>query len=138
MSRVTEAQNQFKRCCIAFADLCCAKSRTESGCCETVCSDDESCSVPHLLKDDYRPVSSMQDLEKTDKEQIQQGISTPGPGGKEDVLLEVIGMDCPDCLSKVTGAVKMLAGAEVINADGVRGLVRVQYEPGESSVGEDA
>lgn len=49
----------------------------------------------------------------------------------ETITLDVVGMDCPDCLSKVTGAVKVLQGAEVTNADGVRGLVGVTYDPGE-------
>jgi len=67
-----------------------------------------------------------------DKERgLREVISTVEEVGKESITLEVIGMDCPDCLSKVTGAVKVLQGADVTNADGVRGLVGVKYDPRE-------
>jgi len=129
LSRVSEAQERFKRCCIAFADMCCASSKTETGCCETACQDKDGCSIPHLdyTGGTYAPTpitgASFEKQEGLVPEAKEVEASV-----KEEVVLEVIGMDCPDCLSKVTQAVRVLSGAEVINADGVRGLVNVKYD----------
>jgi copper chaperone CopZ len=130
LSRVNEAQEKFKRCCIAFADLCCAQSKTETGCCETACQDEHGTFVPHL---DYSGgTGTTQKVEEGLKaEQECSNFVKKGkePDVEEEIVLEVIGMDCPDCLSKVTQAVRILSGAEVTNADGVRGLVSVKYDP---------
>lgn len=130
LSRVADAQSRLKLCCIAFADMCCATSRTADGCCESSCDSDDVCSMSPLATDTYRPDPSIRHLEKADL-----GISPDSTTSKEEepeeIVLEVIGMDCPDCLSKVIRAVKVLAGADVINGDGVRGLVRVQYDSSE-------
>jgi copper chaperone CopZ len=130
LSRVNEAQEKFKRCCIAFADMCCAQSKTETGCCETACQDEHGTFVPHL---DYsggtgtaQMVAEGLNAEKEGSKIVDKGKEA---GMEEDIVLEVIGMDCPDCLSKVTQAVRILSGAEVTNADGVRGLVNVKYDP---------
>jgi len=133
LSRVNEAQEKFKRCCIAFADLCCAQSKTETGCCETACQDEHGTSVPHLEysggKDPYNKAADNFTADKEGSDIVDKGKETDV---EEEIVLEVIGMDCPDCLSKVTQAVRILSGAEVINADGVRGLVNVKYDPRES------
>jgi hypothetical protein len=62
-------------------------------------------------------------------EEVEVAAVTAGSEMEETIVLEVIGMDCPDCLSKVTRAVQILEGVEVRNADGVRGLVNVLYDP---------
>lgn len=134
LSRVNEAQKKFKRCCVAFADLCCAQSKTETGCCETACQDEHGALVPHL---DYsgNTGTSQKVAEEQSAEKEDSGIMDKGKeaGVEEEIVLEVIGMDCPDCLSKVTQAVRILSGAEVTNADGVRGLVNVEYDPRENN-----
>jgi hypothetical protein len=84
------------------------------------------------MKDD----SPYSGVERSDNDHDKEGdlgnvVSTVEEVGKESITLEVTGMDCPDCLSKVTGAVKVLQGANVTNADGVRGLVGVRYDPRE-------
>jgi len=134
LSRVNEAQEKFKRCCIAFADLCCAQSKTETGCCETACQDEHGTLVPHL---DYsgntgtcKEVAAELLSGKEGSEIVSKGKEADT---SEDIVLEVVGMDCPDCLSKVTRAVRILSGAEVTNADGVRGLVNVKYDPRENN-----
>jgi len=134
LSRLNEAQEKFKRCCIAFADLCCAHSKTETGCCETACQDEYGTLVPHL---DYsgntgtsKEVAEGLHSEKEGSAMVNEGEEA---GVEEEIVLEVVGMDCPDCLSKVTQAVRILSGAEVTNADGVRGLVNVKYDPRENN-----
>jgi cation transport ATPase len=129
LSRVNEAQEKFKRCCVAFADLCCAQSKTESGCCETACQDENGTLVPHLEYSGGAYASIRVAAGEIDKESSQSNTKENGTDVEEEIVLEVIGMDCPDCLSKVTQAVRILSGAEVINADGVRGLVNVKYDP---------
>ena len=133
LSRVNEAQEKFKRCCIAFADLCCAQSKTETGCCETACQDEHGTSVPHLEysggTDPYNKAADELTADKEGSDIVDKGKETDV---EEEIVLEVMGMDCPDCLSKVTQAVRILSDAEVINADGVRGLVNVKYDPRES------
>jgi copper chaperone CopZ len=130
LSRVNEAQEKFKRCCIAFADLCCAQSKTETGCCETACQDEHGTLVPHLEYSGGTDVSSRfmggSEVEKEGSALVGKGQAADV---EEEIVLEVIGMDCPDCLSKVVQAVRILSGAEVTNADGVRGLVNVKYDP---------
>jgi copper chaperone CopZ len=132
LSRVNAAQEKFKRCCIAFADLCCAQSKTETGCCETACQDECGTLVPHL---EYSGGTDSSNESVGGSKAEVEGSEVEGKGKEADVLeeivLEVIGMDCPDCLSKVTQAVRILSGAEVTNADGVRGLVNVKYDPRE-------
>lgn len=132
LSRVNEAQEKFKRCCIAFADMCCATSKTETGCCEIACKDEDGCIIPILdcSGGSYHPEKNMSGLVG---EQVDSLADKEEDDVKEKIVLEVIGMDCPDCLSKVTQAVRILSGAEVTNADGVRGLVSVKYDPRESS-----
>ena len=134
LSRVNEAQEKFKRCCIAFADLCCAQSKTETGCCETACQDEHGTLVPHLdyigNTSTFNKVVEGLSAEKEGSEIMDKGKEA---GLEEEIVLEVIGMDCPDCLSKVTQAVRILSGAEVTNADGVRGLVNVKYDPRENN-----
>jgi copper chaperone CopZ len=130
LSRVTEAQERFKRCCIAFADLCCASSRTETGCCETACQEEDGSIIPVL--NSSGGVYSAEEAETGqtgEKDDSETEVKEDTPVVKEEIVLEVIGMDCPDCLSKVTQAVRVLSGAEVKNADGVRGLVSVLYDP---------
>jgi copper chaperone CopZ len=132
LSRVSEAQERFKRCCIAFADLCCAKSKTETGCCETACQGEDGVSIPILEKD-----ASPYEKERSDGDLVPDKSADPDTKESmndlnEEIVLEVIGMDCPDCLSKVTRAVQVLSGTEVKNADGVRGLVNLTYDPSES------
>lgn len=131
LSRVSEAQERFKRCCIAFADLCCAKTKTDTGCCETACQGEDGLSIPILKKDAgpyeierSRGASMSGKIEDTDTKESANGPT-------EEIVLEVIGMDCPDCLSKVTRAVQVLSGTKVKNADGVRGLVSLSYDPRE-------
>jgi len=130
LSRVNEAQEKFKRCCIAFADLCCAQSKTETGCCETACQDEHGSLVPHL---DYSGGTNASNKAAEGLKAEKEGAEIVDKGKEADIgekiVLEVIGMDCPDCLSKVTQAVRILSGAEVTNADGVRGLVNVEYDP---------
>jgi len=130
LSRVSEAQERFKRCCIAFADMCCASSKTETGCCENACQDKDGCSIPHLdyTGGTYAPTPTTGASFEKQEGLVAEGTEVEA-SVKEEVVLEVIGMDCPDCLSKVTQAVRVLSGAEVINADGVRGLVNVNYDP---------
>lgn len=129
MSRVVEAQERFKRCCIAFADLCCAQSRTDEGCCETKCiPSDKSETLLLEFKDDKLQEKEEQ-ASSLKAEEVEVPVVTAGSGMEETIVLEVTGMDCPDCLSKVTRAVQILDGAEVKNADGVRGLVNVSYDP---------
>ena len=131
MSRVAEAQSQFKRCCIAFADMCCAKSRTADGCCESSCDGTSEKSNLLTAKPQYGRVYGTGSTEKIETELVATVPISPDVDLKDDIVLEVIGMDCPDCLSKVTRAVQILSGAEVTNADGVRGLVNVRYDPSE-------
>lgn len=131
MSRVSEAQSQFKRCCIAFADMCCTKSRTAEGCCESICDGYDDLISPLLSKAPYQLGYNVDKNEKLESEDVGSQPATTAVGVREDIILEVIGMDCPDCLSKVTRAVQVLSGAEVTNADGVRGLVNVKYDPSE-------
>jgi copper chaperone CopZ len=130
LSRVNEAQEKLKRCCIAFADMCCAQSKTETGCCETACQDEHGTFVPHLDSSGgtgtTRKVAEGLKAEKEGSETVDKSKTADV---EEEIVLEVVGMDCPDCLSKVTQAVRILSGAEVINADGVRGLVSVKYDP---------
>jgi copper chaperone CopZ len=132
LSRVNEAQEKFKRCCIAFADLCCAQSKTESGCCETACQDECGTLVPHLEYSSGTNTSHKA-VRESKAEMMGSEVESKGKEAdvEEEIVLEVIGMDCPDCLSKVTQAVRILSGAEVTNADGVRGLVNVKYDPRE-------
>lgn len=132
MSRVAEAQSKFKRCCIAFADMCCAKSRTAAGCCESSC-DGTSEKSPLLQK--VSTSESAHENRRDQKTEVDLVATLPATQTevKDDIVLEVIGMDCPDCLSKVTRAVQILSGAEVTNADGVRGLVGVRYDPSEQT-----
>lgn len=131
ISRVSEAHSRFKRCCIAFADLCCAKSRTDSGCCESRCNGKDQGSLvlePDSLKD------TKQEEDGNGDAADELGVPVlNGQSNEQRVILEVIGMDCPDCLSKVTRAAHVLAGAEVVNADAVRGLVDVKYDSSELS-----
>ena len=131
MSRVAEAQSKFKRCCIAFADMCCAKSRTADGCCESSC-DGVSEKASLLPKEStHDPAHEKNVNGDTEVDMVAALPITPDLTTQDDIVLEVIGMDCPDCLSKVTRAVQILSGAEVTNADGVRGLVNVRYDPSE-------
>lgn len=129
LSRVSEAQERFKRCCIAFADLCCAKSKTETGCCETACQGEDGSSIP-ILERHTGPYDADRSHDglvagKNEKSEIKESEDDV----TEEIVLEVIGMDCPDCLSKVTRAVQALSGTKVKNADGVRGLVSLSYDP---------
>ena len=129
LSRASEAQERFKRCCIAFADLCCAKSKTETGCCETACQGKHGSSIPILEKhtgpydaDQSHDALLVGETENHEGREFANDVT-------EEIVLEVIGMDCPDCLSKVTRAVQVLSGTKVKNADGVRGLVSLSYNP---------
>jgi copper chaperone CopZ len=129
MSRVVEAQERFKRCCIAFADLCCAQSRTDEGCCETKCIDSDKYETPLLEFKDDKSQEKEEQASSLKAEEVEVAAVTAGSEMEEIIVLEVIGMDCPDCLSKVTRAVQILEGVDVRNADGVRGLVNVSYDP---------
>jgi len=134
LSRVNEAQEKFKRCCIAFADLCCARSKTETGCCETACQDEHGTLVPHLdYSGDTGTSNKVAEGSRAGEEGSEIVDKGTEAGVEEEIVLEVVGMDCPDCLSKVTQAVRILSGAEVTNADGVRGLVNVKYDPRENN-----
>lgn len=128
MSRVAEAQSQFKRCCIAFADMCCAASRTADGCCESKCdATSEELDLLTMNPSD-EPAYGNTNNGKAEIESVATLPISHDVDVKDDMILEVVGMDCPDCLTKVTRAVDSLSGAKVTNADGVRGLVTVQYD----------
>ncbi|ORY23687.1 E1-E2 ATPase-domain-containing protein [Naematelia encephala] len=134
MSKMAEAKDQFRRCCVAFADLCCAKSHTAGPaggetCCDLGCQDLDGGLIPLL------PVSSSRNYEPLDPVKDGELHSVPSTtdanvhtNAKDTVTLEVLGLHCADCLSKVTRAVDKLSGTKVIYADGVRGLVQIAYD----------
>lgn len=113
MSRVAEAQSQFKRCCIAFADICCAASRTADGCCESKC--DATSEELDLFSVDPsdEPAYCNTNNEKAEIESVATVPISQDVDVKDDTILEVVGMDCPDCPAKVTRAVDSLSGAKV-------------------------
>lgn len=129
-SRVRDAQSHLTRCCIAFANMCCATARTDDGRCEFEC-DGNSENSALSTKPAYEPAHGADTNEKMKPESIAAFSLFPDSDMKESAVLEVIGMDCPDCVSKVTRAVDILSGAEVANADGVRGLLNVRYDASE-------
>jgi hypothetical protein len=129
-SRVREAQSRLTRCCIAFANMCCATSRTDDGRCEFEC-DGNSENSALSTKPAYEPAHGADTNERMKTESVAAFSLFPDSDMKESAVFEVIGMDCPDCVSKVTRAVDILSGAEVANADGVRGLLNVRYDASE-------
>jgi len=128
MSRVAEAHTQFKRCCIAFAYMCCAPSRTADGCCESKCDATSDELVLLTMDTSDEPAYGNTNNEKAEMESVATLPVSKDVDVKDDTILEVVGMDCPDCHTKVTRAVDSLSGAKVTNADGVRGLVTVEYD----------
>jgi len=110
--------------------MCCATSRSDNGRCEFEC-DGTSENSALSKKTAYEPAYGADTNEEMKTDSVAALSLLPDVDMKESAILEVIGMDCPDCVSKVTRAVDTLSGAEVVNADGVRGLLNVRYDTSE-------
>lgn len=109
LEAAAQVHSAARRCCIAFANYCCPRI---DECAEAMCCppDDE---VEALLAAAVLPAM---------KAEIKAGAET------ETFTLEVAGMDCPDCLSKVRRVFDALPGTKITRMDYVRALVEAERE----------
>ncbi|KAL1404865.1 hypothetical protein Q8F55_008476 [Vanrija albida] len=108
LEAAAQVQSAARRCCIAFANYCCPAL---DACAAAPCCDEDE--VEALLAAAALP---------SPKVEIAAGAQT------EAFALEVGGMDCPDCLSKVRRVFDALPGTKITRMDYVRALVEAERE----------
>ncbi len=77
------------------------------------------------------PVVRLEVVEKTASQEVD-----PAPSGWQRAVLDVTGMHCASCTSRVEQAIEQLAGTGQAHANLITEQVAVDYDPGECSTGE--
>ena len=139
MERVANATSYLRRCCQAFADLCCAKysHAGATSCCSVDCSDEKTPLLgDHHVTTSPNEITTVEGLVGASCAKTKSDV--PERDSKREFAdtthhsftLEIGGMDCIDCLNKIKRAFKQLRGATATRMDYVRAVIKVEYDPG--------